>query len=97
MYAESTAVIGPLATAAEPHTYDLCVAHAERLTAPVGWDLMRAEGEWTAPPPSSDDLAALADAVREAARPAPVAAAPDFPAETSRRGHLRALPTPNGI
>ncbi|HEV2087627.1 MAG TPA: DUF3499 domain-containing protein, partial [Cryptosporangiaceae bacterium] len=76
MYAESTAVIGPLATAAEPHTYDLCEPHAGRLTAPVGWDLVRAEGEWTTPAPSSDDLAALADAVREAARPAPPLAEP---------------------
>ncbi|TQS46460.1 DUF3499 domain-containing protein [Cryptosporangium phraense] len=93
VYAESTAVIGPLAVSHEPHTYDLCDGHAERLTAPKGWDLVRAEGDWAAPPPSSDDLAALADAVREAARPA----APN-PSEGSppagRRGHLRALPNP---
>lgn len=94
VYAQSTAVIGPLAVAHEPHTYDLCDAHAGRLTTPKGWELVRAEGEWAAPPPSSDDLAALADAVREAARPVvredPVAA----PQQVGRRGHLRVLPSP---
>jgi hypothetical protein len=43
---------------------------------------------------SRDDLEALADAVREAARPSAGGpnAAPD--PGTGRRGHLRALPTP---
>ena len=38
VYRESTAVLGPLATYAEPHTYDLCSRHAERThrTARVG-------------------------------------------------------------
>ena len=31
VYADSVAVLGPLATYAEPHAYDLCSAHAERL------------------------------------------------------------------
>jgi hypothetical protein len=45
---------------------------------------------------SSDDLEALADAVREAARPASRTQAPAGAGETGtgRRGHLRALPTP---
>ena len=93
VYADSTAVVGPLATHAEPHCYDLCEAHAQRLTAPRGWEVVRHE-----PSPdavrarSSDDLEALADAVREAARPSPPREPPD-PA-TGRRGHLRALPAP---
>ena len=37
VYSDSTAVLGPLATYAEPHCYDLCAEHAERLTAPRGW------------------------------------------------------------
>ncbi|HEY0949319.1 DUF3499 family protein, partial [Nocardioides sp.] len=44
--------------------------------------------------PSSDDLLALADAVREAARPVPaerVAPAQETGRETTRRGHLRVL------
>jgi hypothetical protein len=59
--------------------------------------------------PSGDDLLALADAVREAARPAPPVD-DDGPAqrlsagarddgrpgrEVGRRGHLRALPAPD--
>jgi hypothetical protein len=44
--------------------------------------------------PSSDDLLALADAVREAARPAPPVAPPpaaETGREVARRGHLRVL------
>lgn len=66
VYAESTAVVGPLATSAEPHSYDLCGAHAKRLTVPRGWDVVRHEGELPLPPPSPDELTALAEAVREA-------------------------------
>jgi hypothetical protein len=41
IYAESTAVLGPLATSAEPHCYDLCQAHTDSLTVPVGWEVVR--------------------------------------------------------
>jgi len=64
-------VVGPLAAFAEPHTYDLCEPHARSLTAPRGWELVRHDGDFAPPPPTTDDLVALADAVREAARPAP--------------------------
>lgn len=67
VYADSTVVLGPLATYAEPHSYDLCVLHAERLTAPRGWEVLRLAMPDTPPPPNPDDLLALADAVREAA------------------------------
>ena len=69
VYRDSTVVLGPLATYAEPHTYDLCGVHAERMTAPRGWEVVRLSGDYTPPPPTSDDLLALADAVREAGRP----------------------------
>ncbi len=69
MYADQTAVLGPLATYAEPHAYDLCATHSERLSAPRGWEVLRLAPEPAATGPSSDDLLALADAVREAARP----------------------------
>lgn len=64
VYKDSTAVVGPLATISEPHSWDLCVIHAGRITAPKGWELVRHAG----PLPShtdDDDLSALADAVRE--------------------------------
>jgi hypothetical protein len=99
VYADSTAVVGPLAAFAEPHTYDLCEPHARGLTAPRGWDLVRHDGEFAPPPPSTDDLVALAEAVREAARP-PASRHPEEPKShpgtgqqvTGRRGHLRVIP-----
>lgn len=89
-YADLTAVVGPLATVAEPHSYDLCEEHALRLTAPRGWEVVRHEGEFPAPIPHNDDLEALADAVREAARTDP--GPRDGEAHTGRRGHLRVVP-----
>lgn len=74
VYADQTAVLGPLATAAEPHTYDLCAEHSARLSAPRGWSVLRLAPDPDTVEPSRDDLLALADAVREAGRPAP---APD--------------------
>ncbi|MEJ2885379.1 DUF3499 domain-containing protein [Actinomycetospora aeridis] len=67
VYSDSTAVVGPLATSAEPHSYDLCERHAVRLTAPRGWEVVRYEGDFPAEP-TADDLTALAEAVREAGR-----------------------------
>ena len=40
-YADRMAVLGPLAYAPEPHSYDLCDRHAERLSAPQGWQVVR--------------------------------------------------------
>ena len=94
VYADSTAVLGPLAQHAEPHSYDLCVEHAERLTAPRGWEVVRLTPEFSPAPPSRDDLLALADAVREAARPAPAPVplhSTDDPTRGAKRGHLRVL------
>jgi hypothetical protein len=96
VYSDSTAVVGPLATSAEPHSYDLCEQHALRLTAPRGWEVVRYEGEFPAEP-SADDLTALAEAVREAGRadrPVEAVATGVAMAGTGRRGHLRVLPDP---
>jgi hypothetical protein len=96
VYADQTAVLGPLSTYAEPHAYDLCEEHAERLSAPRGWEVLRLAREHVPPGPSDDDLLALDNAVREAARPTP--APRQVPAEkgtreVGRRGHLRVLTT----
>jgi hypothetical protein len=90
-------VVGPLATFAEPHSYDLCEEHALRLTVPRGWEVVRHVGEFPAPIPHADDLEALADAVREAARvdTMPPAADGTDSSSTGRRGHLRVVPPPN--
>ena len=96
VYSDRAAVLGPLATYAEPHTYDLCADHATRLTAPRGWEVVRLATDYPEPQPSTDDLLALADAVREAGRPrtpAPERLQPEaavVPGEV-RRGHLRVL------
>ncbi|MFT4189055.1 MAG: DUF3499 domain-containing protein [Aeromicrobium sp.] len=68
VYADQMAVIGPLASSAEPHSYDLCGEHATRLSVPQGWNVIRREIDPAAAAPSHDDLLALADAVREAGR-----------------------------
>ncbi len=107
VYAESTAVLGPLATYAEPHSYDLCAQHAESLTVPRGWEVLRLAMPATPPEPGPDDLLALANAVREAASaqdaPSPIVqrradrASLDIvpPVEGTRRGHLRVLREPS--
>jgi hypothetical protein len=102
VYSDQTAVLGPLATYAEPHTYDLCVVHAKGLTVPRGWDVIRLLKEYVDPGPTPDDLVALADAVREAGRPRQASGAVaavggrseaemSGTIETGRRGHLRIL------
>ena len=99
VYRDSTAVLGPLATQAEPHGYDLCGHHASLLSAPRGWDVIRLAVD-DEPKPSTDDLLALADAVREVglSYDAPPATQPPerVPArhgivELGRRGHLTVL------
>jgi hypothetical protein len=102
VYSDSTAVVGPLATSADPHCYDLCSTHAGALSVPRGWEVIRLAID-AAPKPSTDDLLALADAVRE------VGLSYDQPAEPSldrraprpggivelgRRGHLTVLADP---
>ncbi|SEJ20660.1 DUF3499 domain-containing protein [Demequina mangrovi] len=94
VYADSTVVVGQLSAAAEPHSYDLCAHHADRFTAPRGWDVVHIQSEFVEPEPSSDDLEALARAVREAGRPRPAAPAFTPPAPVAsepRRGHLRVI------
>lgn len=105
VYGDSTAVLGPLATYAEPHTYDLCAVHAGRLTVPRGWEVVRLTLPDAAPEHNSDDLLALADAVREAAaepsdqqpvgkRGSKAPMEPPAGVPGPRRGHLRILRDP---
>ena len=91
-------MLGPLAAVVEPHCYDLCARHADRMTAPRGWDVVRLPVGEPDEAAESDDLEALANAVREAARP-PVrrqdGGSPADPTEVGRRGHLRVLRSPD--
>ena len=96
IYAESRAVLGPIATFSEPHAYDLCERHAARLTVPNGWSVDREEISTHSIGPSEDDLMAIADAVREVAKqhenPETRTAQGDA-ISVGRRGHLRAVPS----
>jgi hypothetical protein len=96
IYAESTAVLGPLATFSEPHSYDLCDKHSARLTVPNGWNVIRQSADVDASGPSEDDLMAIADAVREVAQsavPPHQVSTPASHVSVGRRGHLRAVPS----
>lgn len=105
-YSESTAVVGPLAAASEPHSWDLCERHAQSITAPLGWELVRYDlpGEHA----DDDDLTALAEAVREAGRQATGLVLRDegeprwsqvdparHPSRRSARTHLHVVPDPD--
>ena len=93
VYRDSTAVVGPLAAYTEPHCYDLCESHAGRLTAPLGWDVVRlpVHAEELPGPADADDLEALANAVREAAPDGRATEPVGQGVEVGRRGHLRVL------
>jgi hypothetical protein len=96
IYAESTAVVGPLATYSEPHAYDLCVLHGTRLKVPNGWNVIKAEITNEDVGPSDDDLMVIADAVREVAthsveKTSLTSTAPSGQ-QIGRRGHLRSVP-----
>jgi hypothetical protein len=91
-------VLGPLATYAEPHAYDLCEIHSEKLTVPMGWTVLQHHPESYSSGPSEDDLMAIADAIREVGlgdfekeRTAEIKN--EKSAQQGRRGHLRVLPS----
>jgi hypothetical protein len=96
IYAESRAVLGPIATFSEPHAYDLCERHAARLTVPNGWSVEREAISSEGIGPSEDDLMAIADAVREVVRAHQEGTTQESTtsaAHVGRRGHLRAVPS----
>jgi len=91
IYSDSTAVLGPLATYAEPHTYDLCSEHSERLTVPQGWTVIKHNPESHALEPSPEDVLAIADAIRQSLNlEIPKKSSPP---DVGRRGHLRSIPS----
>jgi len=40
-YGDQMAVLGPLGAQNDPHAHDLCAIHAERMSAPKGWQVVR--------------------------------------------------------
>jgi len=90
IYSDSTAVLGPLSTFAEPHAYDLCAEHSDKLTVPQGWTVIAHNPESHQSEPTPDDVLAIAEAIRQTLR-IDLAPKPHTP-EVGRRGHLRAIP-----
>ena len=94
VYADSTAVVGPLATYAEPHSYDLCEEHAVRLTVPRGWEVLRTRRL----PRRRAAPGRPRGARRRRPRGGPGRVAGRRPGRGGRwhrrRGHLRVVPTP---
>jgi len=90
IYSDSTAVLGPLSTFAEPHAYDLCAEHSDKLTVPQGWTVIAHNLESHQSEPTPDDVLAIAEAIRQTLKidltPKP------HTLEVGRRGHLRAIP-----
>lgn len=66
VYADSTAVLGPLAVSPVPGAFDLCATHAARTSVPSGWEVIRIPFDRRPRQEEPDDeLLALANAVRE--------------------------------
>lgn len=42
-YGDQMAALGPLGPAGDPHAHDLCAIHADRLSVPKGWVVVRHE------------------------------------------------------
>lgn len=91
-YGEQIATLSHLQQYPEPHTYDLCQEHSERLTIPRGWSVVTDELE-AEPSFHEADFSAIADAVRDVV--VTENREPQIPEssqpELRRRGHLRAL------
>lgn len=94
VYADSTAVVGPLALRAEPGSYDLCRDHSARMSVPRGWEVIRLPGDLNSPQASADDLMALAEAVRKVGLLGEGGPEPLEPAVTRRKGHLAVIADP---
>jgi hypothetical protein len=93
VYKDSTAVLGPLSVKEVPWAYDLCSRHSAALQAPRGWEVIRLSPVAEPAGPTDDDLAALADSVRERGRHVAQSAYPAMTlAPAPRCGHLRLVP-----
>jgi len=90
IYAESSAVLAPLSTFVEPHAYDLCEQHSEKLTVPKGWSVVQNKSDLPTLKQSTQDILAIAEAIRQVAKQENISQ-PATP-EIGRRGHLRSIP-----
>lgn len=63
VYEDSTVVLGALSPTAEPHSYDLCANHAQRITAPRGWNVLRLCNDFCTGDSANDDITSLAKTI----------------------------------
>ncbi|MDR1635132.1 MAG: DUF3499 domain-containing protein [Bifidobacteriaceae bacterium] len=91
-YRDATAVLGPLAAVADPHGYDLCARHAKQVVPPRGWEVIRLAPQMEPAGRTQDELAALAESVRERGRQAQGGYPTSVAVSGSRHGHLRLIP-----
>ncbi|WP_221585403.1 DUF3499 family protein [Microbacterium sp. G2-8] len=42
-YEGRMAALGPLGAGNDPHAHDLCAVHTDRLSVPMGWEVLRHE------------------------------------------------------
>jgi hypothetical protein len=91
-YAEQIATLSHLQQYPEPHTYDLCQDHGERLIIPRGWKVITTELNQE-PIFQEQDFSAIADAVRDVvtAEQIELPTSEISQPELRRRGHLRSL------
>lgn len=91
-YGEQLATLVPLSQFQEPHRYDLCLEHSQRLTVPRGWKVIT-EALSEVPSNQDADFTAIADAVRDVVSDEIDPSVTHEPSgqELRRRGHLRAL------
>ena len=54
-YGEATAVLGPLAPIADPSAFDFCQNHANTLTVPQGWTMIRLADNFEPPSRAGED------------------------------------------
>lgn len=83
-------VLGPLARQPEPFTYDLCRDHADKLTPPQGWQVVRLTTRYDDVPLSAADPEALLKAMKEPLPPVHVPGPGEDSAEAKEHSPLGA-------
>jgi hypothetical protein len=64
-YKDQTACLGPIPDRPDPHAHLLCRGHADSMTFPRGWQVVRIEVIASAPGEEPDSVQAMADDVAE--------------------------------
>lgn len=93
-YTGATAVVGPLSPVPQKGALDLCEHHAQTVTVPRGWSMVKLVTEYEPAPPSDNDLMALADAIKATSRKQAPEPKPAATREVRRPSDVPARPQP---